>query len=172
MRPSNKSRGNRDCASRVHRAEYVSVSIQAEGTMATEKREFSRIPIPLDQSGTLLRVGDEEFNVHLIDASPVGFALTCPKGLNVKIGDIYRVRTSEGWLEARVVRIGPLPNGEEYPAEYDCLVRLERLRDLDNEPDYDLPAAMTGRRAVLLLSAGVVLGLFLGGLLHFWAASR
>ena len=113
--------------------------------MATERREFSRIPIPLDQSGTFLRTGDEEFNVHLIDASPVGLALTCPERLEVKIGDIHRVRTSEGWLEARVVRIGPLPNGEEYPLEYDCLVRLERLRNLDNEPDHNFPVGMTGR---------------------------
>jgi hypothetical protein len=75
------------------------------GTMITDQREFSRIPIPLDQSATFLRAGLRQFTVDLIDASPVGFAVTCPERLEVKIGDIHQLRTSEGWLEVRVARI-------------------------------------------------------------------
>jgi hypothetical protein len=56
--------------------------------MSGERREFTRIPIPRDQSATLLRAGRREFNVHLIDATPQGYSVTCPEKLTVSRGDL------------------------------------------------------------------------------------
>ena len=103
--------------------------------MPTERRNFTRIPIPWDQSATFLRSGLQQFTVHLINATPQGFAVTCPERLNVNKGDTLQLRTSEGWVEVRVARIEPFENDQDFPEEYDCYLGLQRLRELGYEPD-------------------------------------
>ena len=132
--------------------------------MAGERREFSRIPIPFDQSATFLRAGIQQYTVHLIDATPQGYAVTCPERLNVSKGDVFQLRTSEGWVEVRVARIEPLDDTSRYDEEYDCFIGLQRLRHLGYAPDDIFVTAGSPRVLVLGLVVAIVIGLVTGAM--------
>jgi len=93
--------------------------------MVNERREFSRIPIPADQAATVLYAGRRPSVVQLVDASPYGFAITCPVTLKAKCGALLRIRTTEGWHEVRVVRVEA--NGDSQR------LGLERVRYLGEQ---------------------------------------
>ena len=126
--------------------------------MSDERREFTRLRIPRDQSATFLRAGLQQFTVHLIDATPQGFAVTCPERLEVSKGDTLQLRTSEGWVEVRVARIEPLENEEDFPEEYDCFLGLQRVRALGYGPD---EFVVTAGNPYLYLG-GLILALMIG----------
>src|SRR5436190_4877676 len=129
--------------------------------MKGERRKHFRVPIPLDQSATFLRAGRRQFTVHVINASPQGFAVTCPKSLDAGRGDILRLRLSEGWVEVRVANMDAL-EGDTYPEEYDCALGLIRLRSLGYGPDDDWVVSTRTQRPLLLLTATVLIGLLVG----------
>jgi hypothetical protein len=132
--------------------------------MKKERREFTRIPIPWDQSATFLRAGLQQFTVHLVNALPQGYAVTCPRRLQVSRGDLLRLRTSEGWVEVRVAGMDPVSD-ETYPEEYDCILGLSRVRNLGYELDDNWIVAVGVRRASLLLAALVLTGALVGSVL-------
>jgi hypothetical protein len=127
--------------------------------MEPERREFSRIPIPFGQSATFLRKGRQQFTVHLLNASPQGYAVTCPERLTVGQNDVLQLRTSEGWVEVRVARIEPFEVGTDIDDEFDCFIGLERLRDLGYGPDDAFVMAGNPR---WVLACGMALAFALG----------
>jgi hypothetical protein len=132
--------------------------------MLSERRNLSRIPIPLAQSATLLRRGFAQFRVHLVDQSPTGFAITGPRRLNIQRGDLLQIRTNEGWIEVRLAHIGPLET-DDYPADFDCILGVERVRNLGFGPDANWLAAVGPRRAMGLVAVAIFAGVLAGSLL-------
>jgi len=122
-----------------------------------ERREFTRVPIPRDQSATFLRAGIQQFTVHLMDATPQGFAVTCPERLTVSKGDILQLRTSEGWIEARVARLEPFEEHHDYDEEFDCFLGLERLRCLGYSPDGAFVTVYNPRILAIALGSALIL---------------
>ena len=137
-----------------------------------DRREFTRIPIPWDQSATFLRSGFRQFTVHLIDATPQGYSITCPERLTVGRGDLLQLRTSGGWVEVRVANVKPL-GSDDFPAEYDCLLGLARVRDLGFGPDENWLVSLGPRSASILLAIAFLAALAIGGVFlstsdHHW----
>jgi hypothetical protein len=133
--------------------------------MNSERRAFSRIPVPWDQSATFLRAGLRQFTVHLINASPHGFCVTCPERLGgVGLGTILQIRTSEGWIETRVANIEPL-DGDKYPEEYDSALGLVRLRNLGYGPDDNWLVPIVSHHGSVLRAVAVIAGLVIAGML-------
>src|SRR5688572_20609173 len=133
--------------------------------MTHERRTWSRIPVPWDQSVTFLRAGLRQFTVHLINTSPQGFCVTCPERLkSVGVGTKLQLRTSEGWIEARIVNIEPL-DGDKYPEEYDSALGLVRLRDLGYGPDDNWLVPIFSRRGAFLRAVAVLCGLVAASIL-------
>jgi hypothetical protein len=135
---------------------------QAGEPMSKNRREFTRLRIPREQSATFLRAGLRQFTVHLIDATAQGFAVTCPARLEVCCGDTLQLRTSEGWIEVRVARVEPLENSGEFSEEYDCFIGLQRVRALGFEPDDFVVTAGNPYLYFCGLFVALVLGLVLG----------
>jgi hypothetical protein len=71
--------------------------------MTTEQRDSYRCPIADESQKAVIRVGKRDVVVALTDQSASGFSVTAKGNLGARVGKVLTVRTSAGWLEARVI---------------------------------------------------------------------
>src|SRR3954464_1099669 len=120
--------------------------------MSTDRRHYSRIPIPVSQGVAVLRAGRRQFETRLVDVSAFGYAVVCPSKLNPRRGDLLVLGTSAGWVEAEVVRVHDDAN--------DTILGLARVREVDpNSSRLDvIGGRATALFAVVALIAGAIFG--------------
>jgi hypothetical protein len=143
------------------------IALRREASMDTDQRKSFRILVPDGQEQAVLKFGRRSLTVRMVDSSAGGFAVASPEALNVKRGDVLRLRTSAGWHEVRIVRLESFSDG--------MLIGLERLREIDDPRQLQgttswldslfLPSGgeFGGSTAVRLFTVGALAGAILAG---------
>src|SRR5262245_20674244 len=131
------------------------------GAMTTQRREYSRIPMPSEQSNTVVIARGSRLPVRMIDAAPFGYAFAGPATLKVSCGDHLKLLCMSEWIEVRVVRAEPL--------DQELFVGVARVRGLGTIPPDERWLLPFGGHLGLW---AVVFALALGILVGAWLITR
>ncbi len=129
-----------------HRAELLEVATGAAVPPAPtpERRQARRFPTPEERREAMLRSGDRETSVRLLNESSTGFAVLCDQHPGVFDGETVWLKTVAGWETVSVVSItsdtagiriglrrlndsGPAPE-KEHKVRKDTALPSNRLR--------------------------------------------
>ena len=90
--------------------------------------------MPEERQAGLLRSGDIELSVQLMDESATGYSIEVPGQPPLQPNDVVQLRTYSGWWEVRVARIESCDDSTNIG-----VVRLRDIRELNQPPQIHVP---------------------------------